>query len=159
VNEVEYERMQEDAAIGAIMAGCAADVFDHYGVRTLAELSREVYKSTVCGAFVVAKLHSGQIVAVDHDEAKDPRLVVQIRAIGVGSIIEGSDIVIGPEWVDFFEIATSDEEFDEPEFEASAAFVDLVEMVDEDAGAAAEELVDKMERRRAAPDDGEPSGV
>jgi hypothetical protein len=88
MNEVQYEAMQEDAAIGQAMAEALQYVIDHYGVETVERLGRSIYKYTDCGAWLSVKLHDG---TWKHTGNLTDVSIGNVRALMVGSIVEGSD--------------------------------------------------------------------
>ena len=88
MNEIDYERMQEDAAIGQAINNTLRAVLDEWGVENVQQLGRAIYKYTECGPWLSVKLHdgtwkhTGDLAGIhNHD----------VRSLLVGSIVEGSD--------------------------------------------------------------------
>src|SRR5262245_1042139 len=101
MNEVQYFRMQEDIAMGQAIGENVKSIFGAYGADTMASLQRSLYKSTEAGVAISFKLHDDSYVYVGDPKAreiKDPSLWV--RAIGVSSIVEGSDAEVPLTWID-----------------------------------------------------------
>lgn len=65
-------------------------------VETFAELGRAVYKYTDCGPWISAILADGTEVYYGSVEAQALSMQTVVRAVKVGSIVEGSDVEIGP---------------------------------------------------------------
>lgn len=63
---------------------------------TFADLGRAVYKYTDCGPWIVAVLLDGSEVYYTSPEAHALSMDTVVRAIRVGSIVEGSDADVGP---------------------------------------------------------------
>ena len=148
MNEVEYYAMCEDAEIGKCMAECAKAIFDAHNAETMAQLQRTMYKYTEAGIAISFELHSGSVEGADNSpfvycgdqraaEIKEPWN--WIRAIGVSSIVEGSDVEVPLEWIDLMRFANPDNqegiEGDQEQLnkEAVRNFDALCEHVDEQA--------------------------
>lgn len=88
MNEMDYERMQEDAAIGQAIATNLKVILDDWGVESVQQLDRTIYKRTECGAHLSVQLHdgtwrhSGNLDGIDNNN---------VQALLLGSIVEGSD--------------------------------------------------------------------
>lgn len=88
MNEIDYERMQEDAAIGQAIAANLKVILDDWGVENVQQLDRTIYKRTECGAHLSVQLHdgtwrhSGNLDGIDNGN---------VQALLLGSIVEGSD--------------------------------------------------------------------
>ena len=88
MNEIDYEQMQEDAAIGKAIAANLKAILDDWGVENVKQLDRTIYKRTECGAHLSVQLHdgtwrhSGNLDGIDNGN---------VQALLLGSIVEGSD--------------------------------------------------------------------
>lgn len=88
MNEIDYERMQEDAAMGQAIAANLKAILDDWGVENVHQLALAIYKSTECGAHLSVQLHdgtwrhSGNLDGIDNGN---------VQALLLGSIVEGSD--------------------------------------------------------------------
>lgn len=88
MNEMDYERMQEDAAMGQAIAANLKVILDDWGVENVQQLDRTIYKGTECGAHLSVQLHdgtwrhSGNLDGIDNGN---------VQALLLGSIVEGSD--------------------------------------------------------------------
>jgi hypothetical protein len=129
MNEVEYERMQEQIAEGEHANACLdAILSDNGSDMTLPALYRSIYKYTECGPWLSVrtwddrKFHCGDLHKVDKDE---------VRYLLVGSIVEGSDAAVCADWIDLVECES-------PEA-AVALFNRTVEWVNDEACALWEE--------------------
>jgi hypothetical protein len=129
MNEVEYERMQEQIAEGEHANACLdAILSDNGSDMTLPSLYRSVYKYTECGPWLSVRtwddrtFHCGDLHKVDKDE---------VRYLRVGSIVEGSDAEVRADWIDLVECES-------PEA-AVALFNRTVEWVNDEACALWEE--------------------
>lgn len=69
---------------------------DECGHQTFASFGRCVYKYTDCGPWIVAVLRNGKEVGYTDPAADTLGMNTDVRAIKVGSIVEGSDAEIGP---------------------------------------------------------------
>lgn len=111
MNEIEYEKMQEQAAIGQAISVAVKAVFSDYlenlpeDEQTMERLQRASYKYTDAGVSVGFKLFDGTYIWSGDPRAEDLSLVNQIEDICIGSIIEGSDAEIDPVWLDLPKIA------------------------------------------------------
>ena len=129
MNEIEYERMQEEAGMGqAILENLKAILSDDGAGDTLADLYRSIYKHTDCGPWLSVVLHDGS--TVDCDELGNVKLG-DVRSLLVGSIVEGSDAEVTADPIDLMS-------FDKPE-DAVEAFNRAVEWVNDEACALWEE--------------------
>lgn len=88
MNEIEYERMQENAAIGQAIAANLQAILDEHGATDVADLYRTLYKYTDCGPWLSVKLHDG---TWKHCHELQGISNCNVRALLVGSIVEGSD--------------------------------------------------------------------
>lgn len=123
MNEIDYERMQEDAAIGqAIVANLEAILSDNAADMTVVSLDRSLYKYTECGAHLSVQLHdgtwrhSGDLTGIKNGD---------VRQLLVGSIVEGSDAEARAEPIDLLA-------FEDPQ-EAVRVFNKTVEWVNDEA--------------------------
>lgn len=67
--------------------------------RTLYGLQRDAYKYTDAGVSVGFRLYDGSYLWNGDARAHDPAMIRRVEAIGVGSIVEGSDAEIPVEWL------------------------------------------------------------
>lgn len=127
MNEVQYDRMQEEAAMGAAMSEMLSELLADWGEKSFAQLDRRVYKATRCGASIGIELWEGGFVW-----SGDPRLtdisVGAVKAIGVGSIVEGTDQTVEHRFLDLTDFLSG-----EPGKTLHEAFDALVSEVDEEA--------------------------
>jgi len=101
MDEIEYERQQEEVAMGQAIAANVKAIFDDQGCETMAGLQRRLYKDTDAGIAISFELHNGSYVYVGDARAhiiKDPWN--WIRCIGASSIVEGSDAEVEGGWID-----------------------------------------------------------
>ena len=105
MNEIEYERMQESAAIGQALAECVNAIMAEYEATTLYDLQRGAYKYTDCGPSVGFRLFDGPCIWNGDDRANDSSWVAHVEDICIGSIVEGSDAEVPPVWLNLLGIA------------------------------------------------------
>ena len=105
MNEIEYEEMQESAAIGQALAECVNAIMAEYDATTPYDLQRGAYKYTDCGPSVGFKLFDGSYMWNGDDRANDPSWVAHVQDICIGSIVEGSDAEVPPVWLNLLSIA------------------------------------------------------
>jgi len=105
MNEIEYEKMQESAAIGQALSECVNAIMAEYDATTLAQLQRGAYKYTDCGPSVGFLLFDGSCIWEGDDRAKNPSWVAHVEDICIGSIVEGSDAEVLPVWFNLLSIA------------------------------------------------------
>jgi hypothetical protein len=164
-SEMDYYRMEESNAVGEIISSCAKAIFDRFDATTMEELQRVIYKYTPCGPSVSFELFSyddADDVLEAHLGSCEPRpsrfvyvgdkraeTITQpwlaIKAIGVSSIVEGSDAEVPVEWLDLEQFANDENhEGDLPELGAKAieAFCKTVDNVNEEASALWDEAND-----------------
>ena len=122
MNEVQYERMQEQIAEGEHANACLdAILSDNGSDMTLPALYRSIYKYTPCGPWLSVRtwdnrtFHCGKLHEVDQTE---------VRYLLVGSIVEGSDAEVCADPIDLVEC-------DSPEH-AIALFNQTVEWVNDE---------------------------
>lgn len=123
MNEIDYERMQEDAAIGqAMVANLEAILSDNGSEMSVSALDRSLYKYTECGAHLSVQLHdgtwrhSGNLLGIKNGD---------VRQLLVGSIVEGSDAEVCADPIDLIA-------FEDPQ-EAVKVFNKTVEWVNDEA--------------------------
>lgn len=105
MNEIEYEKMQESAAIGQALAECVKAVMEEYDATTLYDLQRAAYKYTECGVSVGFHLFDGLYIWNGDDRADEELLVTYVKDICISSIVEGSDAEVPPVWLNLLGIA------------------------------------------------------
>lgn len=105
MNEIEYEQMQESAAIGQALAECVKAVMEEYDATTLYDLQRAAYKYTECGVSVGFRLFDGLYIWNGDDRADEESLVTHVKDICISSIVEGSDAEVPPVWLNLLGIA------------------------------------------------------
>ena len=105
MNEIEYEEMQEFAAIGQALSDCVQAIMAEHDATTLYDLQRAAYKYTECGVSVGFHLFDGSYIWNGDDRADDPKLVAHVQDICISSIVEGSDAEVPPVWLDLLGIA------------------------------------------------------
>lgn len=100
MDEIEHERMQEDAATGQAIAANLQAILDDYGVTDVANLYRSIYKYTECGPWLSVQLHDGtwkhchELRGIENGN---------VRALLVGSIVEGSDAEVTADPIDLMD--------------------------------------------------------
>lgn len=105
MDEIEYEKMQECAAIGQALAECVKAIMAEYDATLLSQLQRSAYKYTDCGASVGFRLMDGTFIWNGYDRAQDPKCVADVEDICISSIVEGSDAEVPPVWLNLLGIA------------------------------------------------------
>lgn len=70
--------------------------FDDCGHDSFGEFGRCLYKYTSCGPWVVAVLPGGREVYYESKEAYELPMDTEVECLRVGSIVEGSDVYVGP---------------------------------------------------------------
>jgi hypothetical protein len=105
VNEIEYEKMQESAAIGQALSECVNAIMAEHDATTLYGLQRAAYKYTDCGPSVGFKLFDGSYLWNGDNRANDPSWVAHVQDICISSIVEGSDAEVPPVWLNLLGIA------------------------------------------------------
>ena len=105
MNEIEYEKMQESAAIGQALSECVNAIMAECDATTLYGLQRAAYKYTDCGVSVGFRLFNGSYIWNGDDHADDPKLVAHVQDICISSIVEGSDAEVPPVWLNLLGIA------------------------------------------------------
>lgn len=157
MSEMEYFDMQEEQAIGEVIAACAKAIFEAHEASTMAELQRTIYKYVACGPAVSFELHEGAggyeedsteaYLGDGYPTPKSPYVYVgderaqkitepwkSIRAIGVSSIVEGTDAEVPLEWIDLAKYC------DEDKYEGDLADIAKIAVKDFDA------LVDEVDK-------------
>lgn len=100
MDEIEYYGMQEEAEMGRATLRALRAILQAHGAETLADLQRNAYKYTDAGVSVGFLLHDGTYLWSGDARARDPEMLGMVSAIGVSSIIEGSDAEISPQWLE-----------------------------------------------------------
>ena len=123
MNEIDYYRMQEDAATGRLICqNLEAILIDNGSGMTVADLYKSVYKYTPCGPWLSVRLHDGtwkhcgELRGIENGN---------VRALLVGSIVEGSDAEVVGQEIDLLTCDTPEE--------AVTAFWHEVEQVNAEA--------------------------
>ncbi len=93
--------------------------------RTLADLSRTLYKYTDAGVSLAARLDNGAFLWNGSDGQRSGVLLARVVALGISSIVEGSDAEVPLSWL---ELDTCTDAAD-----AIARFDKIVEQVDDEA--------------------------
>lgn len=125
MNEIEYEEMQESAAIGQMIAENLKFILDAYDVKTVEDLYCVVYKYTDCGPWISVKLHNGtwrhchELNGIDNND---------VCALLVGSIVEGSDAEVCADPINLIDYIDED-----GAVKSLAAFNQSVEWVNDEA--------------------------
>ena len=123
MNEIEYERTQENAALGdQCLANLEAILSDNSSDMTVKALYRTLYRYTNCGAWLSVQTHDG---VWHHCNDLDDISNDSVRALQIGSIVEGSDAEVNADPIDLME-------FDDPA-EAVTAFNATLTWVDDEA--------------------------
>lgn len=101
MNEVQYERMQEQVAEGEHANACLdAILSDNGSDMTLPALYRSIYKYTECGAWISVQTWDGRWFHCENLHKVDKR---DVRYLLVGSIVEGSDAKVPAAPIDLVE--------------------------------------------------------
>lgn len=146
--ERAYHEQQESEALGQAIATCAKAIFEAHGAETMAQLQRNLYKYIECGPAISFALHDcGAFVSGDEPPHYNPQFIYKgdkraetiaepwnaIRAIGVSSIVEGSDAEIPLQWLDLERFVQNEEIEGELGDAAVSAFSRIVEDVNDEA--------------------------
>jgi hypothetical protein len=130
MNEIDYYRMQEDAAEGQVcLDNLNAILSANGGEMTVADLYRSIYKYIDCGPWLSVQLHDGTWKHCDELHGIENG---NVRALLVGSIVEGCDAEVTGRVLDLLE-------FETPE-DAVAAFDHEVDQVNAEACALWDEV-------------------
>jgi hypothetical protein len=122
MDEKDYMRMEEDAAMAAHCASCAQGILTSHGVDTWYGLYRDIYKWTPCGPWLAVQTEDNKWIDCDDlDDVGD----IEVVGFRVGTIVEGSDAEINADWVYF-------EDCESPA-DAVIKFHEAVEWVDAEA--------------------------
>jgi len=101
MNEVQYERMQEQIAEGEHANACLdAILSDNGSDMTLPALYRSIYKHTECGPWLSVRTWEGRWFDCENLHKVDKR---DVRYLLVGSIVEGSDAEVTADPIDLVE--------------------------------------------------------
>ena len=123
MNEIEYHDNEEMVGMGKHMQACLEAILSDNGSdMTVAALNRSIYKHIPCGPWLSVLLHDG---AWRHCGELDGIENNNVRALLVGSIVEGSDAEVTGNVLDLMD-------FETPE-DAVAAFNREVEEVNAEA--------------------------
>ena len=139
MDEIEYEKMQECAAIGQALAECVKAIMAEHDATTLYGLQRAAYKYTECGVSVGFRLFDGSYMWNGDDRADEESLVTRIEDICISSIVEGSDAEVPPVWLDLLGIADGSDSICEKYPDESAGqlavrrWYDVLESVNDEA--------------------------
>lgn len=99
---------EEQAAMGQAMAEHLQALLDHEDARDFRDLNRDLYKYTDCGAYLTLRLWDGAPVW-SHDTRLPTIKVGDVASIGVGSIVEGTDMAPEDEWLDLLTYAEDED--------------------------------------------------
>ena len=108
--ERRYHDQEEAAAMGEAMAQHLEALLAFYGRDNFAQVDRALYKYTDCGAYLGLYPWEGDGIWSGSQRMKEVR-PGDIRSIGVGSIVEGTDACPEMQWLqmtDYAEDETSD---------------------------------------------------
>ena len=130
MNEQQFHRMNDDVEAGGFCLAALESILKAHGKASINDLYHHVYRQTPCGPWLSVKLHDGTL---RHCDALDGIENGNIRAILVGSIIEGSDAEVTADWLDLLD-------YEEPEA-AVVAFDTTVHWVNDSV----DELAEKGE--------------
>ena len=101
MNEVEYERMQEQIAEGEHANACLDAILSDDGCDpTLPALYRSIYKYNACGPHLSVQTWDGRWFHCENLHKVDKR---DVRYLLVGSIVEGSDADVTADPIDLVE--------------------------------------------------------
>jgi hypothetical protein len=118
MNEVEYERGEELKAMGQAAAENLKAILSQHSADNVADLARNAYKYTDCGASVSALLYAGEDNPgkwVYGDSLRELKADDFITALSVSSMIEGVDQATATIIIDLF-----DESFETADMAAAA---------------------------------------
>lgn len=93
--------------------------------KTLADLSRTLYKYTDAGVSLAARLDNGACLWNGNEAQRSLHLLPRVRALGISSIVEGSDAEVPLVWLELDTCADA--------ADAIARFDKIVEEVDDEA--------------------------
>lgn len=104
MDEIQYYEMQEEQAIGEHIANIARTIFESYEADTMGRLQRNCYKYTDAGIAISFRLHDGcdspYVYCGDKRAYEIESPWNAIAAIGVSSIVEGSDAEVPLTWIE-----------------------------------------------------------
>jgi hypothetical protein len=101
MNEVQYERMQEQIAEGEHANACLDEILSDNGSdMTLPALYRSIYKYNACGPWLSVQTWDGRWFHCQDLHKVDKR---DVRYLLVGSIVEGSDADVTADPIDLVE--------------------------------------------------------
>lgn len=141
MDEIEYMRQGEDAAIGDEMVRLLLALLADHDAETLGQLQRIAYKYTKAGVHVYFRLHDGGFMYSDDERRHDSKMLGNVRSILCSSIVEGSDYEVRPRELDLYDYATNEDM--EPEAVEAKLLADynaILTDVDEEAVAVAEDF-------------------
>ena len=119
MTEREYHRMNDAQEAGELCLANLAAILDSWGEENVERLDRALYKYTPCGPHLSVMLHdgtwkhSGDLQGIENGN---------VRALLVGSIVEGSDADVTTDPIDLL-----------TEEDPVTAFDDTVDWVDAEA--------------------------
>ena len=125
MNEREYFEMEEDAAMGEAIAAVFQTILDAYEATDCRSLGEAVYDSTACGAWLSVQLHDG---TWRHTGDLGGISNGNVRALLLGSIVEGSDAEVYGRDLDLLVYVEGDDQTT-----ALTAFNDALQEVDDEA--------------------------
>jgi hypothetical protein len=94
MDEIQYERMQEEIAFGEAMVDMLKEFLEFNGADNLGQFRRNTYKYVPCGPWVSFRLHDGSWCHSGDDRADDIDFIGSVDALQVGSIVENSDATV-----------------------------------------------------------------
>ena len=128
MTESEFHQYESDREAGGYcLAALEAILSDNGSDMTVAALYRSIYKYTECGPWLSVRLHDGTVRHCDQLQGIENG---SVRALLVGSIVEGSDAEVTADWIDLL--------IEDPD-EAVLKFNAAVEWVNDEACALWEE--------------------
>ena len=116
--------MEEDIAMGIAMANITLAILNAFSVTDLSDLRRSIYKHTECGAHMALRLHDGRVVY--NGGNIDKFMTADVRAIAIGSIVEGVEECAETRWFDLMDYV------EKPYNEAVDSFNKIIKAVDDE---------------------------
>jgi hypothetical protein len=103
MDEIEYERAQEEAARGKHAQECLQAIISQHTLGdTVASLARSAYKYTDCGAALGVLVYPGRWVYGSLHDVKPDDFIC---ALSISSIVEGVEVCTSTHIVDLFDPA------------------------------------------------------
>lgn len=87
------------------LSSLEAIISDNGAGSTVHDVYRSIYKYTACGPHLSVRLHDGRVI---HSDGLRNVANQDVRALQVGSIVEGTSVEIEAQWIDLLNEDTAD---------------------------------------------------